>query len=180
MILLYVIPDTTLSPLWPCFPVQYPFFFPLISWQTQHGWLTESKFKLFWKIIFKHGLTALRGEVLLTSFFFQGVLTYWRLPETGNPDVQTDDKGVATEHVVMPTGESSGFHSWLFQRGQLSITQLSSISTPMMKNWWEDTEGKRGEKARSERKEAAVGDPWGCLSKFKKTQSAERSRWASL
>ena len=46
--------------------------------------------------------------------------------------------------------ESSGFHSWLFHRCQLSITQLSSISTPMMKNWWEDTEDKRGEKARSE------------------------------
>ena len=136
-----------------CYPVSLytTLFSPLISWQTQHGWLTESKFKLFWKIIFKHGgLTALRGEVLLTSFFFQGVLTYWWLPETGNPDVQTDDKGVTTEHVVMPTGESSGFHSWLFHRCQLSITQLSSISTPMMKNWWEDTEDKRGEKARSE------------------------------
>lgn len=128
----------------PYSPHYYPislygtlFLFSLISWQTQHGWLTESKFKLFWKIIFKHGgLTALRGEVLLTSFFFQGVLTYWWRPETGNPDVQTDDKGVITEHVVKPTGESSGPHSWLVHRGQLSTSQLSSISTPVMMNWW--------------------------------------------
>lgn len=44
MILLYVIPDTTLSPLWPCFPVQYPLFFFLSSPDKPNmvGWLSLS------------------------------------------------------------------------------------------------------------------------------------------
>ena len=133
MILLYVFPDTILFSLLPCFSVHCPFS-PLISWQTQHGWLTESKFKLFWKIIFKHGgLTALRGEVLLTSFFFQGVLTYWWLPETGNPDVQTDDKGVTTEHVIMPTGESPLGST---VGSSIDASSASPSSPPFPPQWW--------------------------------------------
>ena len=61
-------------------------------------------------------------------------------------------------------------------------SSASPSSPPFPPQWWwtggrHTGQARRKSQVRTER--AAAGDPWGHLSKFKKTQSAERSRWAS-
>lgn len=186
MTLVKVFPDMVPSSLLSCFTEQLPFF--LISWQINPTWLADyHMFKFLWTIIFKHGCLIVIGRAFLVlrscspPGSFRESWPHWSHPGNVRPDVKVGDKSNMLELVTVPIAESFGLTVGSSKKASSASSSSHPIAPPMLKDWWVQAEGSRG-KGASQMERGSCVWPLGTSlhSKFKKTPSAERSRWESL
>ena len=161
------------------FPCMVPFFFFLSSPDKPNmaGWLSLSS-SFSERLSLNMGVSLASGERSCSPL--SSLRESW--PSGGALRLGTQ--------MSKQTTKASSQSTWWQQPSALgptagASTEASSApasSPPFPPQWWwtggrHTGQARRKSQVGTER--AAVGDPWAHLSKFKKTQSAERSRWAS-